>query len=130
MEPVPGKIFPFGQPAGFGELERRFLGQFDFAEFFPVTGANVVQICPINPERVQLTICNLSAGNVIVGPKTTTSATVGILLTSNGGTISINVWEDGILPTMNWQVFDSAPPHTIYAVEVYRFRSDTPAPTP
>jgi hypothetical protein len=126
---TPADIFPFGQPAGFGELQRQFHGQFDFRETTVSTGVGATRLVAPDAERISLTMASLGPNAVNVGPRGTVSTLIGIQIAGNGGFINFSLFEDYILPTLEWFGVAPAGVTTVYILEVYRFKHDV-APTP
>ena len=74
-----------------------------------------------NPGRVQLFVSNISASHVYISPRNTVSATEGIRLQANEGSISFTSREDGNLPELEWFV-QGAGSVNILVVEVLRVK--------
>lgn len=73
-----------------------------------------------NPNRLSMFIQNLSALAIFLrqGGLPATSTT-GIRLVPNGGSISYNVDDDGLIPTEEWHVVGAADTLDIFTQEVF-----------
>ncbi len=74
----------------------------------------ITQILPNDSERVFLYFVNLSSNDVFVSPFSQPTATNGILLGANGGSISLNVTTDFQLVSHPWYVFSPQPSQTAF----------------
>ena len=70
-----------------------------------------------NPNRVALFVINLSANNVYIARTQSVSSSSGIFLTPNGGSITMNVRDDFLLPTLEWWIEASSNNSAIYSME-------------
>jgi hypothetical protein len=80
-------------------------------------GITDVTIARNDPGRVGLTIINLSANNVYVRPVSAATTTAGILLSANGGSLTVSMDEDYMLPTYEWHAIASAAASAIFVTE-------------
>lgn len=80
-------------------------------------GTTAVLIAKNNPDRVGLTIINLSVNNMYISPVSGVSSTKGIEVPSNGGSVSMNFRDDGELPGFNFYAVASAAGSGIYVLE-------------
>lgn len=60
------------------------------------------RILPRNPNRYAFLFVNLSAGSIFLLDSPLVSATNGILVAPNGGSVSVSVEEDFSLPAEEW----------------------------
>lgn len=74
-----------------------------------------------NPEAVQLTIINLGAEDVYLRPANNPSTKAGILLLASGGSVSLNVRDDGMLPGRQWYGVSAAATSDMYFLRVARY---------
>ena len=65
-------------------------------------GVTVTALCGNSPNRVGLTFINLSGANIYVMTDNLVSASRGILLTANGGTLSLDWRTDFALVGYDW----------------------------
>lgn len=61
-----------------------------------------------NPDRLMLTMVNLSDTDMVVSPDKAPTALHGIQLASGGGSVTITAKEDGELTGYEWNVFCTA----------------------
>ncbi|NIQ91313.1 MAG: hypothetical protein GWN93_20815 [Deltaproteobacteria bacterium] len=66
-------------------------------------GTSVVRVLPNNPNRLAFVIVNLSSNNVYVAWDLAVSTTRGVLLTPNGGSLTVVYEED--FETACWELF-------------------------
>jgi len=78
-----------------------------------------------NPDRLGLTIMNLSGSNVFIRPSQAASAGTGILLTPQGGFMAVSVKDDGPLAFIEWHGLGSAVDLDIYVLEIIGVKSLT-----
>lgn len=69
-----------------------------------------------NPARVALVVINLSANTVVIAPDTDVSLTRGIQVPANGGSVTLNLRDDLLLPALEWSVIASADNSAIYVL--------------
>lgn len=82
-----------------------------------LTVVGIVQAAPNNPDRLSLTMMNLSGTDMYVSPDTVPSATHGILLQSGGGVVSLNAAIDGELVGYEWSVYCTVANEELYVLE-------------
>ncbi|MGH7409852.1 MAG: hypothetical protein ACREJ6_02145 [Candidatus Methylomirabilis sp.] len=91
-----------------------------FPRFNPVIstlGAAVDSWLRQSPNRVAALIVNLSVNNIFIGPFRDVSATKGILVTPNGGSVLLHFEEDFDLVGYEWFAIASAAASPILVVE-------------
>lgn len=64
--------------------------------------ATATKVCDNDPERLSLTIINLGTNQCHIVFDNAPSTSRGIILVAGGGSVSMNVREDGTLPTREW----------------------------
>lgn len=102
-------------------LARQFGGTFRDAPRETISvGTTAVQLVGIDPERVHLSIVNLSGASVYVGPFADVSSSKGIRLNSNGGLVGMNVYQDAILPILDWWAVADAAASNVFILGVRR----------
>jgi len=74
-----------------------------------------------NPDRVGLTIINLGSNDLFIALDINVSTSRGVYLAKNGGTASITVVDDQMLPTRAWYAISSIGSTTVYVLEIFRF---------
>lgn len=85
-------------------IEKRFGGLVDAGET-PVNQTlqtTATLILRPDPDRLQIVIVNLAPNHCFVLPGNNPSSTNGIRLNSNGGSVVLNVEDDGPLTTYEW----------------------------
>jgi len=108
-------------PASVYELvERQFGVKLGMAENTEGTtiGTTAGVIAKNNPRRVALVVVNLSANQIYIRPAQAPSATAGILVPPNGGSITMNANDDMILPSLEWQAVASGAASAYYTLEL------------
>lgn len=88
------------------------------AEF--TVGVNRIQVAPRDFERVTLVLINLGANPVYVSPFPTVLTTRGIYLSAAGGSLTLNIFEDSILPAVEWWAISGGAGNTVYRLTVRR----------
>lgn len=103
----------------------QFLDKYFGVKTRPVThdittggAASITEAVPNNPDRLMLTIINLSANDVYAAPDTEPSITHGILLQSGGGTLSLQADADGALVGYDWHLYDAVGASVLFAIEM------------
>lgn len=89
-------------------------------------GLAATRIAPFDPERVQLTLINLSVNEMFVLPGSDVSTTKGIRIGPNGGGVSFNVDQDGWLPCEEYHAVATAAGSAVLVVgckRTTRFRT-------
>ena len=87
-------------------------------------GVAGVQLWKQDPQRVAFVVVNLSANTVLISPGADVSATSGIALNPNGGSVTM-LWRDDLhLPALEWFVIA---PAGVSAIMAHAVRiADTP----
>lgn len=81
-----------------------------------LTVVGIIQAAPNNPDRLALTMMNLSGTDMYVSPDTVPSATHGVLLQNGGGVISLNAAIDGELVGYEWSVYCAVANEELYVL--------------
>jgi hypothetical protein len=81
------------------------------------TAGAAVQVRPNNPRRLALTIVNLSANVIWVGPSNTVGIANGIWLAANGGSMSLTWDKDFELVCNDWWSLSAAGGDQLYVLE-------------
>ena len=115
------KVF-FGAAA---EYYRRLIG----GDVEPIKDTKAVGTTPsvlvaADPERVQLTIVNLSSNSIYIMPNDAPTTSSGIFLSANGGSVSMNVHEDGTLPAQEWRAVATAANSSVQIIGLRRFNQE------
>lgn len=105
-------------------LRTRFGGELTEDELTVTVGTSAIALVGGNPDRLLLLFVNLSTNIVYIGLDETVTATSGIRLDSNGGSASIAVQDDGMLPTRQWFAIADGAGSEVYAVRMSRFISE------
>ena len=110
---------------GIDKIRAIFGAEVDWQENPDISQANIAdQIwARNNPDRLFLAIINLSPNNVFIRPHEAASATVGILLVPSGGSLTMIIRDDAILPIIEWHVVAAANGSAIYTLEVIGVKS-------
>jgi hypothetical protein len=83
-------------------------------------GVTASVLAQADPERVQLTIVNLSANSLYIRPNKAPSSTEGIFLAANGGGLSMSVADDGTLCAQEWRAIASGAASAVFATGLRR----------
>jgi hypothetical protein len=81
-----------------------------------------------NADRLGLLLLNLSANTVYVSIDNSVSATNGIRLGANGGSVALNVTDDGMIQTRTWYGLATGAGSSMYILELSRFIADRQLP--
>jgi hypothetical protein len=100
-------------------LAQRFGGLLREEQSTASVGVAAAVIAQGDSERVSLTVANLSVNDVYLTCDRLTASTRGIRI-SPGGTWSVNVEEDSLLPTLEWSAIASAAASACYVLSVKR----------
>ncbi len=101
-------------------LAKRFGGLLRDYSAVTTVGTSVVNIFGNDSERVFVAMTNLGASDLYVSPLNDVSSAKGILISANGGLVSFNVDEDGIMPTLEWWALGDAVGLTLFTIHVKR----------
>ena len=101
-------------------LASRFKGILREYEGTHTVGVAAVQIVAHDPERVSLLIANHGAADIRIAPSEQVTVTRGIRLGAGGGAMSINVEEDGHLPSLQWWGISAGAGNAVYSLGVKR----------
>lgn len=82
-----------------------------------VAGLAPIRVAKANGNRLALLFVNLSASDIYISPIPGVSSTFGIFVPPLGGTFSISLYTDLILPSLEWYVVASADNSNYFAVE-------------
>lgn len=104
-------------------IEEEFGGAFDTAESNAATTATASRAVPNNPECLGTTIINLGANAVYLSPSSGVSATAGIMLAANGGSLTLNAREDLTLAGHEWYAVSPAGASTLFTIRILRYRA-------
>lgn len=107
-------------------LARLFGGDIESPDATVSVGTSAVEVAGGDGERVQLTFVNLSANNIYIAPTPSVSSSRGILVGPNGGSVTMSVVEDGILPSLQWYALASAAASSLYVIRVRRYTIAAP----
>lgn len=78
----------------------------------------VTKFLSYNPNRLGIVFVNTGANNVYLAPSNDSAVGRGILLTANGGSMSMNIFEDFELVNMEWFAIADGAASECYVVEV------------
>jgi len=102
-------------------LAKTYGGLFEVKQYTISTTLHARQAIPANPERVSLTVINVGTAFAQLTPNISNLANGGIILSSNGASVTMNMRDDFVLPTLEWFVQGSISTATLYVIEVNRF---------
>lgn len=87
----------------------------------------ITQILQNDPDRVAITMINQGVEDVTVRPSNQVASLKGILLLANGGGVTLNIRDDGVLCSRDWWGVSSAGSSDVYFLVMRRFALN-PAP--
>ena len=116
----------YGAAAEF--LRERYKGELTEDETSVTVGTAVSTVIGSNPDRLGLLILNLSANTVYVSIENSVSATNGIRLGANGGSVALNVTDDGMIQTRTWYGLATGAGSSVYVLDLTRFIADRQLP--
>lgn len=116
----------YGAAAEF--LRERYKGELTEDEASVTVGTGVSTIIGGNPDRLGLLILNLSSNTLYVSIDNSVSATNGIRLGANGGSVALNVTDDGMIQTRTWYGLATGAGSSVYVLDLTRFIADRQIP--
>lgn len=116
----------YGAAAEF--LRSRYHGELTEDETSATVGTGVSTIITGDPDRLGLLILNLSANTLYVSINNDVSATNGIRLGANGGSLALNVTDDGMIQTRTWYGLATGAGSAVYVLQLSRFIADRQLP--
>ena len=105
-------------------LRERYKGELSEDELTASIGTTVTQVVGSDPDRLGLLIMYLSANTVFVGLENNVSATNGIRLGANGGSVAFNIDDDGMIQTRNMFALATGAASSVYVITLSRFIAD------
>lgn len=102
-------------------LAATYGGQFAETAAVVTAGAVVSILRDLSADAIAMTVSNLSANPVFIGLDNAVSANQGFLVAANGGILSINVREDGLLPARRWFCIAPAGASNVLVVTIHRY---------
>lgn len=100
--------------------ERLYHGSMNVVEGQLVTGVTLRGLVANDTERVVLGFVNLGPTVIVIAPSALATLTRGILLEPNGGSVTFNVVEDALLPTLAWWGIGNGAGGTLYMIGIRR----------
>ena len=116
----------YGAAAEF--LRERYKGELTEDQTSVTVGTGVSTIIGGNPDRLGLLILNLSSNTLYVSIDNSVSATNGIRLGANGGSVALNVTDDGMIQTRTWYGLATGAGSSVYVLDLTRFIADRQIP--
>lgn len=110
-------------------LARFFDGLFREVEGTVSAGTVPTLLVTQNPERIGLAIVNFGTSPIVVAPSAGVSTSRGIQLINGGGSLTMNVFQDGALPGREWYAISAVAGQTVYLLETVRDVAYNAAPT-
>lgn len=112
-------------------LVQEYLGNLFGGEFQELTddltiGTTASEAAGGDAERAQLGFVNLSANTIWLRPIRGATTTSGIQINANGGIVTMNIVEDGLLPTLPWSAIASGAGSALFRFGARRFRYVAP----
>ena len=102
-------------------IDKRFGVRTQAAQKTVSLGTTATEIVPNNPDRLGVTIVNLSTNSVYLALDSSVSSSKGILLAPSGGSASFNVEED--YQMVGWAIWGvaSGASSAIFVIEVTEY---------
>lgn len=116
----------YGAAAEF--LRSRYKGELTEDETSVTVGTAVSTVIEGDADRLGLLLLNLSSNTIYVSIDNTVSATNGIRLGANGGSVALNVTDDGMIQTRTWYGLATGAGSSMYVLELSRFIADRQLP--
>lgn len=101
-------------------LTKKFGGSMSEDEDIVTSTTTAAPLLGNDPDAMMLTMVNLGTNVAYLGLDSRVSATRGLYLAPNGGSISMNVDEDGTLPCRDWHVISPSGNTAIYFLRTRR----------
>jgi hypothetical protein len=92
----------------------------------PFGSTPATQVIGQNGDRLGLVIVNQGVTVIYISLSTSVSQNDGIILTANGGSLTMNVRQDQTLPTRAWFAISPAAPGQLYVLEIIGWRKFPP----
>ncbi len=102
-------------------IEKEVSGSFDVVESEGSVSTTLTKIAPHNFERLAMTIVNLGAANCYVSPSENVSATHGIKLNANGGSLTLTARDDLTMVGHEWYAIAEGANNAAYITQVVRY---------
>lgn len=106
-----------------GYLFRKWGGRLAENTADPAIGTTAEELLGGDPERVSIVMMNLSANDVYISPRSEVSSTAGIRLPANGGSVTLDVDEDGVLVSRQWYAVATGAASQMFVVTTRRVTS-------
>ena len=107
-------------------LQDRFKGRLSHDELEYTVGTDGIVVAGGDAERVSLTLVNLGATTLYLSPSLQVSTVHGLRLGAQGGTVTMNVEEDSLLPALGWWCVSSAGGGLLFVLTVFRSSKHEP----
>ena len=101
-------------------LQVRFGGLCNFRKATRVVGVAQDVVAGGDPERMALLFVNLGVTQIYVAPGVGVTATAGIRLGPNGGGVSLDTYEDAVLPSVEWYAISDGAGGSLWVLETFR----------
>lgn len=102
-------------------LQSEFGGRFDVKTTSVSVATALTQVVKHNMERMGLVFVNVGSNDVHITPSREASGSVGILLGSSGGFLSLTARNDLVLVGFDWFGVASTASSDVYIIEILRY---------
>lgn len=102
-------------------LRDRYRGELTEREDTVTVGTTVTSVVPSDPDRLGLVIINNGTDTVWVRINENLTVDAGIRLGANGGAVSLNIDDDGMILTREWFGISTSAGMSVDYVELRRF---------
>lgn len=111
-------------PRPYGAVEKalqvRFGGLCNYRKATLTVGVAQGVVASNDPERVSLLFINLGAAAIYVAPGVGVSSIAGIRIGPAGGGVSVDIYEDSILPAVEWYAISDAAGGVLFVLQTFR----------
>jgi hypothetical protein len=101
-------------------LAKEYGGRYDYSARILSIGAAATYEIQNNPERASLLVINCSVNTVTLMPEALPTAGSGIILAPSGGSFRASMWEDLIVPALQYGFIASGAASAVLVIEVFR----------
>ena len=108
------------QGAAAEHARHMFGGDVVEGESNPTVGVAAAELLGGDPERVSVVIINLSPNDIYLSWRVGVASTNGVWIGPNGGSVSFNAHEDGVLPARQMFAIAGAAASQVYIITLRR----------
>ena len=109
-------------------IEKVFGGRFEENDSTISVGTSATKVVDNDPDALALTIVNIGANSVYLAPTNNPTSSKGIILDASGGSVSMVVRDDLLLPALEWYGIAPSGASNVYVIRLRRYRLPAQAP--